>query len=167
MVAEIPSIWREELWHPLSVHLPIATLFLSSLAAIIAIVVKNKVYKLFVQQTILAMLAIGVISGWIAIYTGELAYTIEVRKICDPEVLQEHQWWAYTTLIVYSVALGLKISTKFIAIKFSKIIKPLSLFLLFVALLGLGYTGHLGASLVYQQGAGTYQPSANCSEFAK
>ena len=33
------------------------------------------------------MLAIGVLSGWGAIYTRELVYSIEVRKICDPEVL--------------------------------------------------------------------------------
>ncbi len=167
MIAEIPSIWREEVWHPLSVHLPIATLLLASLAAIISLVVKNKPYHLFIKQMIYVMLGIGVLSGWISIYTGELAYNIEVRKICDPKVLQEHQWWAYATLIVYSVALGLKISTKIISHKVINIIKSISLFLIIGALFGLLYTGHLGASLVYQQGAGTYKPSSDCSEFVK
>lgn len=167
MIAEIPSIWREEVWHPLSIHVPIATLLLSSVAAMVAMAVKNKAYQLFVTQTAVLMLAIGVLSGWVAIYTGELAYTIEVRKICDPKVLQEHQWWGYATLIVYSVALGLKIVTKFIATKRSNITHPLFLFLVITALFGLFYTGHLGASLVYQQGAGTYNPSPNCAEFVK
>jgi len=27
------------------------------------------------------------------------------------------------------------------------------------------YTAHLGASLVYQQGAAVYEPTAGCSEF--
>jgi uncharacterized membrane protein len=167
MIAEIPSLWREEVWHPLSVHLPIVSLLLSSLAAIINLAVNNKIYHLFLKQMVFVMLTIGVLSGWIAIYTGDLAYSIEVRKICDPKILQEHQWWAYTTMIVYSVVLFLKIIPKFIVLKFSKIRKTLSLFLLIAALLGLLYTGHLGASLVYQQGAGTYKPSEDCSEFVR
>lgn len=167
MIAETPSLWREEVWHPLSVHLPIVTLLLSSLAAIINLAVKNKIYHLFLEQMVFTMLIIGVLSGWIAIYTGEIAYSIEVRKICDPKVLQEHQWWAYATLIVYSVVLFLKIIPEFIILKFSKTKKTISLFLLSAALLGLLYTGHLGAALVYQQGAGTYNPSDDCSEFVK
>lgn len=167
MTAEIPSLWREEIWHPLSVHLPIVTLLLASLAAIISIAVKRKGYHLFVKQMTFVMLIIGVVSGWIAIYTGELAYSIEVRKICDPKVLQEHQWWAYTTLIVYSVALSLKVIPKFISLKYLNVVKSIYFCLLIIALLGLLYTGHLGASLVYQQGAGTYKPSDDCLEFVK
>ncbi|MEX2589791.1 MAG: DUF2231 domain-containing protein [Chitinophagales bacterium] len=163
MNAEIPPMWREELWHPLLVHLPIATLLLASLAATLSLVVKH----LFLKQMIYAMLAIGVLSGWIAIYTGELAYSIEVRKICEPNALQEHQWWAYATLIVYSVAFGLMTSSKIISHNYLSAIKSVSLFLIIMALFGLFYTGHLGASLVYQQGAGTYKPSADCSEFVK
>jgi len=167
MMAEIPSIWREEVWHPLSVHLPIVTLLLASLAAIVSLAVKNKIYHLFLQQMVFAMLAVGVLSGWLAIYTGELAYAIEVRKICDPKVLQEHQWWSYSSLIVYSLVFFLEIIRKFIVPRFAKAIKWIGLFLLSAALLGLLYTGHLGASLVYQQGAGTYNPSDDCSEFVK
>ena len=168
MAAEIPSLWREEVWHPLSVHLPIVTLLLASIAVIISLFVKkNKVYHLFFEQMIFVMLIIGVISGWIAIYTGEWAYSVEVRKICDPKVLQEHQWWSYTTMIVYSVALMLKLIPVFLSFKYVPILKPVYLLLLIIALFGLLYTGHLGASLVYQQGAGIYKPSADCSEFIK
>lgn len=167
MLAEIPSIWREEVWHPLSVHMPIATLLLSSVAAMISLAVKNKACHLFLKQLVFTLLVIGVLSGWVAIYTGELAYTIEVRKICDPKVLQEHQWWSYATLITYSVALCLKTIPKFIAFNFSNLIGPINQVLLIVAFFGLLYTGHLGASLVYQQGAGTYTPTADCMEFVK
>lgn len=167
MPAEIPSLWREEVWHPLSVHLPIATLLLASIAAIIGFAVKKEVYRLFAKQMTFVMLTIGVVSGWIAIYTGELAYSIEVRKICDPKVLQEHQWWSYATVIVYSVALILKVIPKFISLKYLNVIKSIYFSLLIISLLGLLYTGHLGASLVYQQGAGTYKPSVDCSEFIK
>lgn len=167
MTAEIPSLWREEVWHPLSVHLPIVALLLASVAAILCLAVKNKAHHLFVKQMTFVMLIIGIVSGWLAIYTGELAYSIEVRKICDPKVLQEHQWWSYATLIVYSVALMLIVIPKFISFKYLNLFKPIYLSFLIIALLGLLYTGHLGASLVYQQGAGTYKPSADCSEFIK
>lgn len=92
MIAEIPSIWRVEIWHPLSVHIPIATLLLASLTAVIGCFIKDKTFSVFIKRMTFVMLAIGVLSGWIAIYTGELAYAVEVRKICDPKVLQEHQW---------------------------------------------------------------------------
>jgi uncharacterized membrane protein len=49
----------------------------------------------------------------------------------------------------------------------SKVINPIGFGLLVAALFGVLYTGHLGASLVYQQGAGTYKPSVDCSEFVK
>lgn len=164
---EIPSIWREELWHSFLVHLPIVTLLLASIAALLKPLFSNVGYKLFLGQTTIVMLVIGVLSGWIAIYTGELAYDIEVRKICDPEVLQEHQWWSYASLITYSVALALVIGFRFIPKQLLSLARPFSLLLLAAGLVGLFYTGHLGASLVYQQGAGTYKPSSDCSEFVK
>ncbi len=166
-MAEIPSIWREELWHSFLVHLPIVTLFLASIAALLKPLFSNDGHRLFLGQTTFVMLAIGVLSGWIAIYTGEIAYNIEVRKICDPEVLQEHQWWGYASLITYSVALAVIIGFRFIPNKFLSPARTFSLLLLAVGLFGLCYTGHLGASLVYQQGAGTYSPSPDCSEFVK
>lgn len=167
MNSQIPSFWREEVWHPLSVHLPIATLLLASLFAVIGFFYKKETYRFLAKQMSLVLLAIGVFSGWAAIYTGELAYNIEVRKICDPKVLQEHQWWAYATLIVYSVNLILQLSIKFIPFLSRKLAQTIGLVLLTIALGGLFYTGHLGASLVYQQGAGTYQPTADCVEFVK
>lgn len=166
-MADIPSIWREELWHSFLVHLPIVTLLLASITALLKPFFSKDVHRLFLGQTTFVMLLIGVFSGWIAIYTGELAYDIEVRKICDPEVLQEHQWWGYACLITYSVALALVIGFRFISAKLLSLAKTFSIILLAAGLIGLFYTGHLGASLVYQQGAGTYKPSSDCSEFVK
>ena len=166
LAPEIPSIWREEVWHALSVHLPIATLFLASLTAMVYGVCSST-HRLFLGKLVMVLLAIGVISGWAAIYTGEIAYSVEVRKICDPKVLQEHSWWAYATLFAYSGALGLIMVKLFSPNTLPKFIKFGVLILLIAALGGLIYTGHLGASLVYQQGAGTYKPSADCAEFVK
>jgi uncharacterized membrane protein len=166
-MADIPSIWREGLWHSFLVHLPIVTLLLASIAALLKPLFSKDGHRLFLGQTTFVMLVIGVLSGWIAIYTGELAYDIEVRKICDPKVLQEHQWWGYASLITYSIALALITGLRFMPKKFLSLARPFLLLLLAAGLIGLCYTGHLGASLVYQQGAGTYKPSPDCSEFVK
>jgi hypothetical protein len=63
MISEIPSIWREEVWHPLSVQIPIAKLLLSSVGAFICLVVKNKPYHLFIKQMVYVILGLGVLSG--------------------------------------------------------------------------------------------------------
>lgn len=161
---EIPSLWRTELWHPLIVHLPIVTLLLATVAGLLEFMTKSAVHKLFLRQTISVMLVLGVFGGWIGIYTGQLSYNIVVRKICDPEPLQSHQWWSYVSMIVFTIALLLRIIQRYF--------NPLILKIIITMLLLTGggtllYTGHLGASVVYQQGAGTYKPSADCKEFEK
>lgn len=161
---QIPSIWRTELWHPMLVHFPVATLLLATIAGLSAFFLKR---NFFLKQLSLLMLFIGVVSGWLAIYTGLLSYNVVVRQICDPDILQEHYWWGYAGVIVYSAALLVLALSKWI-IK----VKPVlfSFFALLLLLAGAGalsYCGHLGAAVVYQQGGGTYKPSANCTEFVK
>lgn len=112
------------------------------------------------------MLVLGVLGGWVAIYTGEIAYNIEVREICDPKILQQHQWWTYATLFTYSAAL-LVLSLGYYFSQHQKLLNTITSIMCTVALGGLLYSGHLGASLVYQQGAGTYRPSEKCIEFEK
>lgn len=161
---EIPSLWRTELWHPLIVHLPIVTLLLATAAGLLEFITKSAVHKLFLRQTISVMLTLGVLGGWIGIYTGQLSYNIEVRKICDPEPLQSHQWWSYVSMIIFTIALLLRVIQRYFDPLILKIIITILLLTGGATLL---YTGHLGASVVYQQGAGTYKPSADCKEFEK
>ncbi|AGA80644.1 hypothetical protein Echvi_4464 [Echinicola vietnamensis DSM 17526] len=80
-------------------------------------------------------------------------------------MLGEHQWYAYASAITYSTAmftewvLYLKIISK------NKLLVHAITILLIIGAFGLGYAGHLGASVVYQQGAGVYQPTEDCVEF--
>lgn len=113
------------------------------------------------------MLIIGVITGWIAIYTGLQSYNIEVRKLCDPKVLQEHDWWGYASVIVYSIALFFQILAIWLNKSRDRLWSAIVVILLIAGAAGLLYCGHLGAKVVYQQGGGTYKPSANCTEFEK
>lgn len=108
------------------------------------------------------MLFLGLFGGWIGVYTGELSYDVEVRRICDPKVLQSHQWWAYATIITYSIALVALLVYHYSKIRLWNFLGNA---LNIIALGALLYVGHLGASLVYQQGAGVYIPSEDCKEF--
>lgn len=161
---ELPEFWRTEVFHPLSVHFPIALLFVAFLFKSIAIWSKRETWQLGGS----ILLFLGVVGLWVAIYTGNLADGIVSRKICDPTILKEHQNLSYTTSWVFTFTLALDVLRPI----FKKFIENkerfLNIFIAIIMLIGVGflsYTGHLGAGLVYQQGAGVYSPSPDCNEF--
>jgi len=160
-------MWRTELWHPLCTHFPIAVLLLATIAGLLRPFIKAPARQLFLSQLIPLLLFIGVATAWLAIYTGGLSYNVVVRTICDPPVLQAHQWWSYASTITYSVALALYLAYRWMPEAIRRITPLLTILLLAAGAGGLMYTGHLGASVVYQQGGGTYKPSEDCAEFVK
>lgn len=157
-------MWRTELFHPLIVHLPVATLLLSSAAGLYRYIAKGSDSQ-FWDKFIFILLVVGVITGWIGIYTGQLAYNIEVRKICDPKVLQQHQFWSYVSVVIYSVILAFTLLKKYIPVFKKRIISILVIILLIAGAFTMGYAGHLGASVVYEQGAGVNKPAPDCSDY--
>lgn len=166
-MTETHSMWQTELWHPVIVHLPIVTLLLASVAGLLHYTITNTTWKLFTYQMTNLMLVLGVLSGWIGIYTGQLAYNIEVRKICDPKALQEHQWWSYVSLIVFSAALIIVLFRAYYKTRLATSLKAGSALLLLIGVCALFYAGHLGAAVVYQQGAGVHKPKDDCSDYIK
>lgn len=162
---EIPSIWRTELWHALSVHFPIALLIFATLTTVAGAFLKNSARFTFLKNTTSLLLWAGSISIWIAIYTGTEAYNVVVRTICDPGVLQQHDQWGYIAAILFSAAAGFDILQKLKILKSSKFIYLAVLMLMLGGSASLIYVGHLGAKVVYQQAGGVYVPSGNCNEF--
>ena len=162
-MTELPEFWRTEVFHPLSVHFPIALLLAAFLFKLVSFWSKKSMWK----EAGSLLLLFGVFGIWISIYTGNLANGIVARKICDPTVLKDHQNFAYTTAWIFSGALLLDSLINFIKKEFLKnrLYKLLLVVLLTVGSGFLTYVGHLGATLVYQQGAGVYQPSEDCVEF--
>ncbi len=107
----------------------------------------------------------GTILLWLAFYTGKLAYSSEVRRICDPFVLKDHLYWANVTSFVFSGATIADIAHKFAAVNAKKWLFISSVILMVAGSVALAYTGHLGASLVYEQGAGVHAPASDCSDY--
>lgn len=162
----LPEFWRAEVWHPLSVHMPLSTLVLSTLFFILSLILKDK--KKFWFGIGAVLLIIGTIGGWIAIYTGNIADGVVSRKLCDPTVLKTHETRAYTSTWIYTGAVALLgLYHGLHALKWKRIIQ---IVLVVVIIAGSGFlisVGHKGATLVYQQAAGVYVPSENCAEFTE
>ena len=160
----VPDFWRAEVWHPLTVHFPIVLILFSSVAYIIALLgEKRRESWVFVARL---CLYISVPAAWLAIFTGDLAYREVSRTLCDPTVLKDHEIASYCVSIIISVAAGLQLIADLDLIKkYSNLIRLAVLLLLFTSSGFLIYSGHLGAQLVYQQGAGTFSPSEDCREF--
>tara|TARA_B100000508_G_scaffold137355_1_gene131646 strand:- start:169505 stop:169996 length:492 start_codon:yes stop_codon:yes gene_type:complete len=158
----VPSIWRTEVLHALSVHLPIVALTLATLLFISSFLIKQN----WIKPASQFLLIIGTIGAWIAVFTGDAADGIVSRELCDPRVLKDHENSALTTSFLFTAASIITVAQLFwIRDRFSVFIRVINLILLIVGMSFLLYVGHLGASLVYQQGAGTFQPSEDCSEF--
>lgn len=162
---EIPEFWRTEIWHPLSVHFPIALLTFATLFYVVSFFLKGNAGKTFALMAKILLL-FGVAAAWLSIFTGNKADGAVARSICDPIVLKDHEISAYTSTIIFSVAAFLLLIPDLSLIK--KFRRVLQLVVLGGLLAGSGYlvyTGHLGATVVYQQGAGVYKPDANCTGF--
>lgn len=160
---QLPDFWRTEIWHPLSVHLPLAALLLATLFGFISLLLKGINWKLFSY----ILLFIGTVGAWVSIFTGNLADGIVSRTICDPTILKDHQNAAYTVAWLFTAASFFAIVDLTDFLKKLKIIIKIIILILMLSGSGfLAYTGHLGATLVYQQAAGVYTPSEDCIEFS-
>lgn len=161
----LPSIWRTEVLHALSVHLPLTSLILATLFFLTTLVIK----KSWISKASGALLIIGTIGAWISMLTGDAADGIVSRSLCDPTILKAHENFATITTILFTVASVVYILSSFIdwGIRLKKLFKVIIGLLLIAGTAFLMYVGHLGASLVYQQGAGTHQPGEDCSAFRK
>ena len=160
VASTLPPMLRDELFHPAVVHFPIAFLALSGLLAL---------FWLFFSRghaTLLLVLTLGVIGGWLAILTGGWSEDVVNRVICDPTVTSEHEQWAEWAVWSASAALPL---VMFATLRLGKNLRfpfrAVGAVLLVFATGAVLYAGHLGATLVYQQGAAVHKPAPQCTEF--
>jgi uncharacterized membrane protein len=162
----MPDFWRKELWHPVTVHFPIALLSVATLFLLISFFTKDE-YKKIIQHSAFFLLILGVIGSWASLYTGDIADGIVSRKLCDPTVLKDHELAAQTMTYVFTAAAVIHILLFFNLLRAR--LKQISPYVIFVCMaIGMIFlfrTGHLGASVVYQQGAGVYKHTVDCDEY--
>lgn len=154
---------RPEVWHALSVHFPVALLPVATLTLLISFFRTGDSRKHW-QFASVALLSLGTIMVWIAVSTGDTAEGIVARKICDPTVLKSHEIAGENTAWLFTAALMMLLMFRTTLVR--PALRTLSLYLAFILMLtGVGflvYTGHEGASLVYEQGAGVKNHQVDC-----
>ena len=162
---EIPDFWRTEIWHPLSVHFPVALLTFATIIFASTFIIKGEKKKSLLFMALI-LLSAGVLGAWTGIYTGNMADGVVSRQLCDPTILKDHEISAYTSSILFSIALAFLYVLYFNP--FTRLRLVFNLLVLVLMLTGTGFlihAGHLGAQVVYQQGGGVYHPSQDCYEF--
>ncbi|MDZ7659532.1 DUF2231 domain-containing protein [Fodinibius sp.] len=159
------SMWRVELIHPFVIHIPIALLIVGSVFWIVSLWL-HKRYN-FLRPSARLLLFIGTIGAWIAVYTGSLADAQVVRSLCDPTVVEQHENLAYIVGYLFTAFVIIEwLSVKNYLTFVSRTYLRFGLVILLIVGCGfLGYVGHLGSTLVYQQSAAVYQPTEGCVEF--
>lgn len=169
---QLPGMWRTEVIHPLFVHFPIALLLIGSLVLVAR---RANLFPAHTQKlhfTALLMLTIGTLGAWAAVITGQMAYKVVGRTLCDPTVVHSHETFAKLTAILFTAITIIEFANskykKGYFIKNRSLRKGLGILCIVMALSGvvtISYTGHLGGKLVYQQAAAVHVPSEDCTEF--
>lgn len=160
-----PTFWRTEVWHPLTLHFPIALLLLATMAKLTAAFLRADA-AIFWHRAGAYMLYAGCLTAWVSIYTGNLADGIVARKICDPTVLKDHQIAAYNLAYLFSAATALEMGLRLNLIKAKiKMLRIVVILLMGAGAVFLIYTSHLGARVVYQQAGGVNVPTSDCAGF--
>ncbi|MBD1396722.1 hypothetical protein H9Q13_06045 [Pontibacter sp. JH31] len=160
-----PTFWRTEIWHPLTLHFPIALLLFATVAKVVAAVIKGE-QQLFWQKVGSLLLFVGGVTVWIAVYTGDMAEGIVARKICDPTLLKRHESaslnlaWLFTAAVALQLLLSLHIVRVYL-----RALRLLTLLLMLLGSAYLIYASHLGAQVVYEQAGGVNVPASDCAGY--
>lgn len=168
----IPSMWRQELIHPLLVHLPIALIPIAALFMVCYLLLSKRYSVNYLRPAFSWLLFISCIGVALAMKSGELAENVVNKVICDPTITKKHEEFAeiVTTLVMLSGALEIvrfilfKIKENLITLHELKLNITICILML-LASITLFQVGHLGASLTYQQASAVYVPSKECKEF--
>jgi uncharacterized membrane protein len=165
----VPPLLRKELYHPLLVHLPIGILPITVLFLFLYLLLGKKEKFRFFKPSFLILLFISSLALILADQTGEMAEKIINKTICDPTMTHAHSEAAEVVMILTHLSFVISIIVWWFKTKKEFIHeRKVDIFVFLILLTALGFlvkTGHLGASLTYQQGAGVYHPTPECKEF--
>lgn len=149
---------REELLHPVISHFPIALLVLVMFTKLAQLIVMNKYNEMEKNLDVISkfLLIVGTSMILPALFLGDMALDIVKNDLSNITTAYRHEDLSHNTLIVFIIAIVIDtlIGMKKLE-KTQKLIFELVLLLtIFLGNYFLFQTAHLGADLVYEQGAG-------------
>lgn len=163
---DLPSMWREELWHPKVVHFGVALLIVGTALYIAFLLFRKKGISDKLLFSARVCLGFGVLSAFASVVTGNMADSVVGRQVCDPLVLEAHCYYAHLMTYIYTASFGVDLGLAFVnRDKLQKMGRYCIAVALVVGAVLVVYVGHLGGKLVYQQAAGVHVPGENCEEF--
>lgn len=153
---ELSSMWRIELLHPAVVHFPVALTVVGGLFWLLGRFGRLGHFR--IPAALILILA--TLGAWLGVQTGFWADAEVGRDLYDPRPLKDHEnlGLAFAWLmsgISLAETLCLAVIRNFRVLRAMNVLLGLALLLAFGLV---GYTAHLGAGLVYQQGAGVEMP---------
>jgi len=159
----LSSMWRIELLHPAVVHFSVALTIIGSLFWFVGLFgIKYAPCKAF-APTAWWLLLLACLGTWASVQTGFWADHAVGRELYDPRPLKDHERFG----LAFSWVLTATVLLEAVRLFVSKL-RAYATHLAALVAVGLivscglvAWTSHLGAGLVYQQGAGVQLPSGD------
>ena len=160
---------RPETWHPLFAHFPIALLALTPLVYGVFVVLTHLNREESSQAHFLARFLLwgGLLSYLPSLFLGDIAFDEAKKAVCDLTPIFAHEDHAQITLYFFLTAATGDMGQDWFKQGWSRWFKKswlpwISLVFMLVGLVFLIKTGHDGAELVYEHGAGVQGYSREC-----
>lgn len=157
------TMWRIELLHPAVVHFSVALTIVGSLFWLIGLFGAGYASCKPFSLPAWCLLFLACLGTWASVQTGFWADHAVGRELYDPRPLKEHERYGLAFSWVLTGAVLVEALRLFVP-KFRRYRKWFTLLVAvgLIASCGLvAWTSHLGAGLVYQQGAGVQLPGAD------
>lgn len=162
----LSTMWRIELLHPAVVHFSVALTLVGSLFWLVGLFGGQFPSCKPFRLTAWWLLLLACIGTWAGVQTGFWADHVVGRELYDPRPLKDHERFG----LAFSWVLTAVVLVEAVRLFVSKV-RPVKRYLTALVALGLvascalvAWTSHLGAGLVYQQGAGVQMPSSGSGE---
>lgn len=156
----LSSLWRIELLHPALAHFPIALIVLGTAFWLLGGFARRWPRCDCFALAGTVTLVVAALTGWAATQTGFWADEVVGRDLYDPRPLKDHENLAllFSWLATAGAAAAVLWQCKPLPRNPRRILWWLTTAVLIAGCVVVAYVAHLGAGLVYQQGAGVVMP---------
>lgn len=158
--AALTSLWRIELLHPALVHFPVALTLVGAAFWFCALAARGRPALAWLAPAAAALIMLAALSAWAGVISGGWADAVVGRHLYDPRVVETHENRATLLAWLLSVTAALNLLLRRVSagatLRRAGLTAVAALLLVCCGLLA--HVGHLGASLVYQQGAAVKPP---------